>query len=233
MQMSEKCDQVVGAFIKAQSSLKKAAKDTDNPFFKSKYADLNAVWAACQDALCDNDLAAIQDVQTTADGVTVSTRILHSSGQWIECGPLTVPLGAKRDAQGVGSAITYGRRYGLSATLGVVADEDEDDDGNAAASQRPDPKEKIPQTTTGPSVEISENSWTIKTRGYSNKEAAARKWQSTFSELCAQAPDIDTLNAIQSDNMATLEIFQKEGMYDPIQAAIDAAHQRLAPQAAE
>lgn len=141
MQMSEKCDAVVGAFIKAQSSLKKAAKDTDNPFFKSKYADLNAVWAACQDALSENELAAIQDVQTTADGVTVSTRIVHSSGQWIECGPLTVPLGQKRDAQSVGSAITYGRRYGLSATLGVVADED--DDGNKATKDAPNPNEKI------------------------------------------------------------------------------------------
>lgn len=227
MQMSEKCDQVVGAFIKAQSSLKKAAKDTDNPFFKAKYADLNAVWAACQDALCDNDLAAIQDVQTSPDGVTVATRILHSSGQWIECGPLTVPLGAKRDAQGVGSAITYGRRYGLSATLGVVADED--DDGNAAAKQKPDPKEQAQK----PTCETAPDSYRIVLKGYKDKEAAMRKWQSKFAELCQQAPDVEVINQIQSDNMDALDRLMKSGDYDPIQASLDQAWQRLSPQAAE
>jgi len=219
MQMSNECDKVVPAFIKAQSSLKTAAKDTKNPFFKSKYADLNSVWAACQDALSENDLAAIQDVQTTADGVTVSTRILHASGQWIECGPLTVPLG-KPDAQGVGSAITYGRRYGLSATLGVVADED--DDGNKAAEQAPKP-----------TCETAEDSYKIIVKGYKDKDAAKRKWQSKFAELCAAAPDVEVINQIQSDNMDALDRLMKSGDYDPIQSALDEAWTRLKPQAAE
>jgi hypothetical protein len=70
----------------------------------------------------------VQDASLCDRGVSVTTRLIHSSGQWIEFGPLTVPM-SKQDAHGVGSATTYARRYGLSAALGIVAD---DDDGNAA-----------------------------------------------------------------------------------------------------
>lgn len=134
MEMSAECDKVFAAFIAAQGDLGTAAKDTENPFFKSKYADLSSVWLAAQAGLKANGLAVVQNITTTEFGVECRTRVLHSSGQWLECGPLTVPL-SKPDAQGVGSAITYARRYGLSATLGIVADED--DDGNVAAKQGP------------------------------------------------------------------------------------------------
>lgn len=222
MEMSLECTKVVGAFISAQSSLEKASKDTENPFFKSKYADLNSIWLACQTALSENKLAAIQDVTTNDNGVAVSTRIVHESGEWLECGPLTVPLG-KKDAQGVGSAITYGRRYGLSATLGIVADED--DDGNAAVKNAPKPAK--------PTVTVAEDSFKIKTSGYKDKEAAGRAWTKRFAEMCDRAEDTPQLFAVQADNMDTLAIFKESGMYDPIQMAIDRNTARLAPQAAE
>lgn len=133
MQTSEKLEALAGALASAQGEIEAAVKDRVNPHFKSKYADLTSVWDACRPALKTHGLSVLQEVTGNADTVMVSTRIMHKSGQWIECGPVSVPLG-KKDAQGVGSAITYAKRYGLSAALGVVADDD--DDGNAA-SQRP------------------------------------------------------------------------------------------------
>lgn len=134
MQTSEKIDLVAAAVVKAQGEIKHALKDSTNPHFKSKYADLGSVWEAAKAALKSNDLAALQDAVSNDTSVGVRTRILHKSGQWIEFEPAMIAL-EKRNAQGLGSALTYGRRYSLSAALGVVADED--DDGNAA-SQAPE-----------------------------------------------------------------------------------------------
>lgn len=135
MQTSEAIDKISPAVVKAQSELKHAIKDSENGAFKqggkaSKYADLTAVWDAAKGVLAPNKLAALQDVVCSDSGVGVRTRLLHESGQWIEFDPPMIPL-EKRTAHGVGSALTYGRRFSLSAALGVVADSD--DDGNAAS----------------------------------------------------------------------------------------------------
>jgi hypothetical protein len=128
MTTSEQINEIAGALAKAQGEMAPAIKDAVNPAFRSKYADLAAVWAACCPALTKHGIAAVQDASLCDRGVSVTTRLMHASGQWMEFGPLTVPMG-KQDAHGVGSATTYARRYGLSAALGIVAD---DDDGNAA-----------------------------------------------------------------------------------------------------
>jgi hypothetical protein len=130
---SEAIDLIATALAKAQGEMAPAIKDAVNPAFRSKYADLAAVWAACCPALSKHGIATVQDAELRQHpdgslGVSVTTRLIHTSGQWIQFGPLTVPM-SKQDAHGVGSATTYARRYGLSAALGIVAD---DDDGNAA-----------------------------------------------------------------------------------------------------
>jgi len=131
MQTSASIDKIAPALVKAQAELKHALKDSTNPHFKSKYADLGSVWAAVKPALTKHELAALQDCGALDGAVSVGTRLIHSSGQWLAFDPVIIPL-SKRDAQGVGSALTYARRYSLSAALGVVADED--DDGNAASN---------------------------------------------------------------------------------------------------
>jgi hypothetical protein len=128
MNTSETINDIATALAKAQGEMAPAIKDATNPAFRSKYADLAAVWAACCPPLTKHNIAVVQDASLCDRGVSVTTRLIHSSGQWIEFGPLTVPM-SKQDAHGVGSATTYARRYGLSAALGIVAD---DDDGNAA-----------------------------------------------------------------------------------------------------
>lgn len=134
IQTSETTKELYTALAAAQKDIGFAMKDTNNPFFKSKYADLASVWRAVQDPLAKNNLSVSQspgmELVNGSPYVTVTTRIQHSSGEWMQ-GVCYLPPG-KSDAQGYGSVITYGRRYALSAFLGVIQ---EDDDGEAAAGR--------------------------------------------------------------------------------------------------
>ena len=132
IEMSPEINEVAAALSKAQAKIQGAMKDADNPYFKSKYADLGNVWEACRKALTDNGLSVIQTTQgNDPDTVTMVTMLAHSSGQWIR-GYLTMKP-TKADPQGIGSCCTYARRYGLQAMVGVAP---EDDDGNAASGNK-------------------------------------------------------------------------------------------------
>jgi len=122
------------ALAKAQAEMGRALKESNNPAFRSKYADLGNVVDACLPALNKHEIAVIQPVCETEAGRVVKTILIHSSGECLECAvPLIV---GKNDMQGLGSAITYGRRYGLMSMAGIAP---EDDDGNAAAKGAPKP----------------------------------------------------------------------------------------------
>jgi hypothetical protein len=126
---------IYAALAAAQQQMGKAVKDSDNPHFKSKYADLSNVMDACIPALNANGFAVIQPTVDDESGRYVETVLLHESGESLKCRvPLIVQ---KNDMQGYGSAVTYARRYGLMCMAGIAP---EDDDGNAAAKAAPDPK---------------------------------------------------------------------------------------------
>lgn len=128
---SEQINEVAGALAKAQGMMESALKDSNNPYFKSKYASLDAVWDAIRKPLSSNGLSVIQTIEGIGDNINITTTLAHSSGQWISS---TFPLIAGRPKpQELGSVITYMRRYALSSLVGVTADED--DDGNAAQEQ--------------------------------------------------------------------------------------------------
>lgn len=126
---------IATALVKAQKAFAPALKDSNNPFFKTKYADLSTCVKAVIDALNDNGIALVQNCHPCDDGVSVETIFYHESGELINCGILHVPA-AKNDPQGYGSALTYARRYSLMAACGIAP---EDDDGNAASRGRPAP----------------------------------------------------------------------------------------------
>jgi hypothetical protein len=128
---SEQLDALGAALAKAQAAVKGAKKDSTNPHFNSKFADLASVWDACREALISNGLSVVQLPGFENGIVTLDTMLLHSSGQWIR-GKAGAPIG-KQDAQGVGSALTYLRRYALAAVASVSP---EDDDGNAASQKK-------------------------------------------------------------------------------------------------
>jgi len=115
------------ALSKAQGKMTGAIKDSNNPFFKSSYADLQSVWDAIREPLSANELCIIQTTEKINGELSVITRLIHSSGQWVRSE--TPIMSAKKDAQGMGSGITYARRYALAAIAGVAQ---KDDDNEAA-----------------------------------------------------------------------------------------------------
>ncbi len=128
MTKSDSIAHLAEALSKAQGAMRNAVKDSDNPFFKSKYADLAAVSDACRAELSANGLAVVQ-LPMMRDGKMVLEYVLmHSSGEFIASELEMTPV--KSDPQGIGSAITYARRYTLGGLSGVAT---EDDDGNAAS----------------------------------------------------------------------------------------------------
>ena len=126
IEQSEQLNELGAALAKAQVQIKSALKDSVNPHFKSRYADLTAIVEASRAALTSNGIALLQLPMCDPENgrVIVSTMLLHSSGQWIRSAASALP----RDLspQSVGSAITYLRRYGLAAMAGVVSEEDDD-----------------------------------------------------------------------------------------------------------
>lgn len=131
---SENITDLAKALAKAQHDLGAAKKDGVNPHFKSSYATLQSVWESAKAVLSPNGLSISQTFEPS-DGrlLNITTTMLHSSGQWIK-GTLSIAP-QQATPQGIGSAITYGRRYALAAILGIVADED--DDGNEGSGLDP------------------------------------------------------------------------------------------------
>lgn len=126
MNMSTQINELVTALAKAQGRIQPAIKDKKNPHFKSSYADLSSVWDACRSALSENGLAVIQTVETHDKEPVLITTLAHSSGQWMRS---EMPIiTQKMDPQGIGSALTYYRRYSLASIVGV-APEDDDAEG--------------------------------------------------------------------------------------------------------
>ena len=130
MKTSDSIVNIAQALLKAQRAITFAVKDSKNPHFKSTYADLASVIGACKTALNESGIVFMQMPSPSEPGtIALTTRLLHSSGEWIE-DTATCPL-QKSDPQGYGSANTYLRRYALAAAVGLYQD---DDDGNAASA---------------------------------------------------------------------------------------------------
>lgn len=129
---SETIGALAAALSKAQADITGALKDSQNPFFKSKYADLASCWDACRKQLAANGLSVIQTTRMTDQGLMLVTTLAHSSGEWI-AGEMPV-LTKDASPQGQGSGITYARRYALAAIVGLAQI---DDDAEAAQGRKP------------------------------------------------------------------------------------------------
>jgi len=141
MNKSETIGKLAEALSKAQGMMKGAIKDSENPFFKAAYADLASVWDACREPLSKCGLSVTQTTRIADNGEPVIiTTLLHASGEWMSGELLVKPV--KADPQSVGSAITYGRRYALSAIVGIAP---EDDDGEKAQGRQHTEQHKEPE----------------------------------------------------------------------------------------
>lgn len=136
MKKSETIVELSKAFAKMQMELEQPLKNANNPFFKSKYVPLENVVDSITRAASKHGLSFTQFPSSDENGnVTVGTMVMHESGEWIEYDPICLKP-VKNDPQAVGSAITYAKRYALSAIFGITSDKD--DDGNEATQpQKP------------------------------------------------------------------------------------------------
>jgi len=149
MEHSDKLDEIGPALAKAQGEFPAVNPDADGQAGggRYRYATLGHVFQTVRPTLAANGLSVTQSIEPTDSGITAHTHLLHESGQWIR-GSAPVPV-EKDTAQGVGSAITYARRYGLSALLGIAVD---DDDDGADATARPPKRQQRSSSApaTGP-----------------------------------------------------------------------------------
>jgi hypothetical protein len=153
---SEQIAELAVALAKAQSENGIVIKDANNPYFKSKYATLAAVWESVRASLTKNGLSVVQMPSSDERGYYVETMLLHASGQWLKNRTYMRPV--KDDPQGIGSLISYARRYALQAMTMVCP---EDDDGEQAmgrdskpvVSSQPVKKVETPKQVEKPSTE--------------------------------------------------------------------------------
>jgi hypothetical protein len=151
---SDSIAKIAPALVAAQAAFPSIVKDGKNPAFRSKYATLDGIMAAVRPALAANGLAVVQGaIHPETDGpklvgLAVESVLVHTSGEWMAT-MVPVPV-TKSDAHGLGSALSYGRRYGISALLALTTDED--DDGNAATRppQRQEPRQERPAAPPPP-----------------------------------------------------------------------------------
>jgi hypothetical protein len=134
---SESTTKLDQALAKAQGQIQIAHKDKINPAFRSKYADITSVWEACREALAKYEISVTQwPIHSEGNKLHLVTRIAHA-GEWMQ-GEFSIPV-TKPDAHGYGSAVTYAKRFALSAALGIVSDDEIDDDGNTASQTNRNP----------------------------------------------------------------------------------------------
>lgn len=149
---STEIKEFISALVKAQGIMKPAVFNRINPHFKSRYADFSSCMEACRFPLSENGIAVIQYCETIEGKLNLITMLAHISGQWMKSEfPL---ISAKMDSQGIGSAMTYAKRYSLCGMVGIVADEDVsgDDDGETAVGRGKydEPVRQPPRPATTP-----------------------------------------------------------------------------------
>lgn len=204
MNKSETIAELSSALNKAQSEMSGAKKTAKNPFFKSNYANLEEVIHCIKEPFADNGLSFMQ-FPITSDGFAgVETIILHSSGEWIS-GEFMLKC-AKNDPQGMGSAITYAKRYGLQGACGIPS---EDDDGNAATAKpvakKAAPAKPITETQTANLITLKSQAGLEDERFKKGIEKAAGNPDAFLEDLTTTqaATFIAQITKIITDNKTT------------------------------
>lgn len=171
MNKSESIVNLAKAMSEFQSEVKNPANTANNPFYKSKYAPLNDILNDVRPLLSKHGLSVIQSPGGNGKDISISTILLHSSGEWLELEPLTLTA-EKITPQGAGSAITYGRRYVISALLGIASEDD--DDGNSLEStqgkQKSSTNKAVKCSDCGKEVQATEKMGVDGVVAYSNKK---------------------------------------------------------------
>src|SRR5690606_18652459 len=232
---------ITEALFRFQSICESPKKDSYNPHFKSKYASLESVMNAVVPALRETGLLLLQDPVREGNSIGVKTRIIHKSGEWIEFEPVIVSAG-KLDGHGVGSSLTYARRYAISTALELAT---QDDDDNAAANpqtkqqpkqqaqrrqQSPPPVADPPQQQSGSGNPLKRLFAIANEKGISDKALKglcfyyfnkASRTELTGEELNQFANILQSASSqqLQADLTAAVQVYQsRKGQMAPLTA---------------
>lgn len=188
------------ALVKAQLAMRPAKKSSENPYFKSSYADLSAVWEVAQKPLADNGLAVMQPISSTVDGrsVHVTTLLVHVSGEWVSSTFTLTPKADKAEPfispQALGSAVTYGRRYALAAMLGIVSEDDDGEGAEGRGNHKPAAR-PAPQYSRPPVAQVDQQPEPPAPEWTPEQHTARQKQLSEQQQQPAETPRANPANA--------------------------------------
>ncbi len=190
MNKSENIANLAAALSVAQGQIQGAEKDASNPTFNSQYTTLSSVWNACRAVLSANGLSVVQNAEVLDGQVSVQTVLLHSSGEYIDSTLAIRP--EVNNAHGIGSAITYARRFALASMIGIAP---ADDDGNAASGKgtrtqerRPDPIPEAKKVAEVPIPQHPENEEENTPESTTDAELNTR-WQDVVCHIGTNVPN--------------------------------------------
>lgn len=202
---------LAAALSKFQEEVRNPSNSATNPQFRSKYAPLDVVINTVKPVLAKNGLSFLQSTGSEGESISVTTLLIHESGEWIQSDPLTLPAyqikggGAKEyNAQGAGSSLTYARRYSLSAMLGLSSEDD--DDANGQVFGGGDAKSNKTPTAKGTSATTAEPSARDKAIAAANakKEADAKAAEAKAVQGNVQGKvetPVTTPTVVQNDDL--------------------------------
>lgn len=204
MNRSETIVELAGALVEAQKEIANAVKDKVNPHYKSKYADLSSVAEACKKPLNDHGIAYIQTAEPCEAGqLSLTTALIHKSGQWIS-GTCTMPV-QQNTPQAYGSALTYARRYGLAAMVGVCPDDDDAEGAEGRGQKRTNAK--YPDADEQFDIRLRE--------ALGSREFPERQHSSLISAICKRR-DIASIFDLSADDRKHLVDKISAGEFDAL-----------------
>ena len=217
MKTSDTIRAIAPAFAKAQSSVANTVKTATNPHFKNKYVPLDDLIPVVKSALLAEGIAFLQGAeQSEGDVLHLTTRLIHTSGEWIESTLSMKP--SKADPQGIGSCITYARRYSLAAMVGVVSDED--DDANAASAPAK-PKATPAAVPAGGNAHDERAALMGRITVQKSRPAVKDMTEAAWVEMLKKCFEVESKNAI-----AALSPMQLKIGIDKLAATIDELEQQ-------
>ena len=244
MEHSQELDKLAQALAQAQAEIKPAQMNATNPFLKNKYADLGSVIDAVKPAMIKHGLAVTQLPSGDGETISITTMLLHTSGQFIRS-TISLPVGSEKGrslAQSAGAIITYLRRYGLAAMMSVYADEDTD--GNAGYPAKRATKRNGNQQEQRPQLDPEELERLLskKAQGYAGNTASEKQRSLFYGVFAGMFEDKESRHMTQAflfgvesmkdindpQVLAALDWLKPEKVNGKYQADIVAANEALA-----
>jgi len=192
--MSHEINELAKALVKAQGIMTSAQKDGSNPHFNSSFATLDSIWKAIRKPLSEHGLCVVQSL--LPDNTLVTT-LLHESGQWVRSYQKLNPV--RNDPQGIGSALTYGRRYSLAAIVGICQADDDGEEASETTGTKRASRQSSPKPATIPPSPKAEN-------GKKDIDPMTRYWQEVKAAGLTREKGVEILATAENNPSRAVDI---------------------------